>query len=82
MIIIIIITTTVIVFTFLVCISQVDVPESVSMRYDHSVAILSMTHNRVWIIVNGGCDKYNKPDNTNTFITGINVTMLVELGML
>lgn len=75
MIIIIIITTTVIVFTFLVCISQVDVPESVSMRYDHSVAILSMTHNRGDVI-------NTKPDNTNTFITGINVTMLVELGML
>ena len=52
---------------------QINLPESVSKRYLHSIAPYQISNNRVWIIVNGG--------KTNP-VTRCDVTIIVELGMI
>ncbi len=51
-------------------------------RFFHATAGITVTHNRVWIIVNGGFDQHSKESNANFFVTGANVTVLVELGII
>ena len=36
----------------------------------------------VWIIVTGGHKEYNRSNNTYVSVTGCNVTVIIELGMI
>ena len=36
----------------------------------------------VWIIVTGGYKEYNRSDNTSLPVSGCDVTVIVELGMI
>ena len=59
-----------------------DVPDSVTRRYDHSISSYTVSDECVWIVITGGLKQYNSEDDTDTFITGPDTTVLVELGML
>ena len=54
---------------------QINLPESVSKRYSHSITTYEISTNRLWIIVNGGY-RLSIP------VTGCDVTIIVELGMI
>ena len=60
---------------------QINLPESVTKKYNHSVTTYEICNNRVWIIVNGA-KEYNRSDNTSIPVTGWDVTTIVELGMI
>ena len=51
-------------------------------RINHAAVSIKVTHNRVWIIVNGGFNADTQPDGNAAYVTGANVTVLVELGTL
>ncbi len=51
-------------------------------RINHAAVSVKVTHNRVWIIVNGGFNANYQPDGNADFVTGANVTVVVELGTL
>ena len=51
-------------------------------RYVHSISSYTVSDECVWIVITGGFKQYNREDKTNTFITGPDTTVLVELGML
>ena len=61
---------------------QIYLPESVTKRYFHSLATYEISNNRVWIIVNGGFKEYNQFNNTDIPVTGCDVTIIVDLGMI
>ena len=61
---------------------QINLPESVIKRYDHSMTTYEISNGHVWITVTGGSSKVNKSDNTNIVITGSDVTFIIELGMI
>lgn len=54
---------------------QINLPESVCERYNHSVSAFLMGPYCVWLVVVGGRVKFGGAD-----ITDPNVMMLVELG--
>ena len=37
---------------------------------------------RFWIVVTGGYSEYNLPDDTAQPITGSDITVIIELGMI
>ena len=51
-------------------------------RYSHSISSYTVSDECVWIVITGGYKQYNPEDDTGTFITGPDTTVLVELGML
>ena len=55
---------------------QINLPQSVSKRYKHSITPYQISNNRVWIIVCAG------RRNANILVTGCDVTIIVELGMI
>ena len=61
---------------------QINLPQSVSKRYHHSITPYQISNNRVWIIVYGGSNEYDRSDNTNITVRGCDVTIIVELGMI
>ena len=61
---------------------QINLPESVSKRYSHSITPYQISNNRVWIIINGGYKERNRSANTHIPVTGCDVTIIVELGMI
>ena len=61
---------------------QINLPECVSKRYSHSITTYQISNNRVWIIINGGIKEYVRSDNTIIPVTGCDVTIIVELGMI
>ena len=61
---------------------QINLPECVTKRYNHSIATYQIFNNRVWIIVNGGDEEFDLSDNTHVPVTGCDVTIIVELGMI
>ena len=61
---------------------QINLPECVSKRFNHSITPYQISNNRVWIIVNGGHKQYVRSRNTNFPVTGCDVTIIVELGMI
>ena len=61
---------------------QINLPESVIKRYNHSMTTYEISNGHVWLIVTGGCSKWNRSDNTNIVISGSNVTFIIELGMI
>ena len=61
---------------------QINLPECVTKRYAHSMTAYHISNNRVWIIINGGTKEYDRSDNTNILVTGCDMTIIVELGMI
>ena len=55
---------------------QINLPESVTKQYAHSITPYQISNNRVWIIVYGGAIRYGIP------VKGCDVTIIVELGMI
>ena len=41
-----------------------------------------ISNGHVWITVTGGYSEWNQSDNTNIVITGSDVTIITELGMI
>ena len=61
---------------------QINLPDSVTKRFYHSMSTYYISKERFWIIVTGGCNEYNRSNNTGLPITGSNVTVITELGMI
>ena len=61
---------------------QINLPECVTKRYDHSITAYQISNNRVWIIINGGTKEHIQSRNTHIPVTGCDVTNIVELGMI
>ena len=51
-------------------------------RFGHSISSYTVSDECVWIVITGGVKRYNSEDNTDTLISGPDITVLVELGML
>ena len=49
-------------------------------RYGHSISSYTVSDECVWIVITGGDKQYNPEDETHTFISGPDTTLLVELG--
>ena len=61
---------------------QINLPESVTKQYAHSITPYQISNNRVWIIVYGGHKEIDRSNNTDIPVTGCDVTIIVELGMI
>ena len=61
---------------------QINLPESVIKRFQHSMTTYEISNGNVFIVVTGGYREYNQSDNTNIPITGSDVTFIIELGMI
>ena len=61
---------------------QINLPDSVTKRFYHSMSTYYISKERFWIIVTGGCSEYNRSNNTGLPITGSNITVITELGMI
>lgn len=53
---------------------QINLPNSVTERYGHSLSVYMKEPHRVWLIIVGGTVKFGLP------ITDPNLTMITELG--
>ena len=61
---------------------QINLPDSVTKRFYHSMSTYYISKERFWIVVTGGCSKYNRSDSTVQPITRPHVTVIIELGMV
>ena len=61
---------------------QINLPDSVTMRFDHSMSTYYISNERFCIVVTGGCNEYNETDGTAQSITGSNILAIIELGMV
>ena len=61
---------------------QINLPDSVTKRFYHSMSTYYISKERFWIIVTGGSNGYNRSVNTAPPITGSNITVIIELGMI
>ena len=61
---------------------QINLPESVTKRYDHSMTAYKISNGHVWLIITGGSNKVDQSRNTGIVITGSDVTIIIELGMI
>ena len=61
---------------------QINLPDSVTKRFYHSMSTYYISKERFWIIVTGGACTYNVSDGTSINITGPYITMIIELGMI
>ena len=61
---------------------QINLPESVIKRYNHSMTTYEISNGHVWLIVTGGCSEFDRSNNTFILITGSDVTFIIELGMI
>ena len=65
---------------------QINLPHSVSERYDHSLSVFTVGSNCVWIVVTGGAVLGNPliVDGLNWYydtpVSQHNNTMIIELG--
>ena len=46
------------------------------------MSIYYISKSCVWIIVTGGYNEYNRSNNTNLPVSGCDITVIVELGMI
>ena len=60
---------------------QINLPESVVKRMDHSMATYEISNGHVWIIVTGGNREFIRSQGS-ILITGSDVTFIIELGMI
>ena len=61
---------------------QINLPECVTKRYDQSVTPYEISNNRVWIIVYGGAKEHDQSRGGGIPVTGCDVTIIVQLGMI
>ena len=61
---------------------QINLPDSVTKRFDHSMSTYYISKERFWIIVTGGWNVHNRSDDTDQPITGSDITVIIELGMI
>ena len=61
---------------------QINLPESVVKRYEHSMTAYEISNGHVWLIVTGGNSEYDRSRQGNIVITGSDVTFIIELGMI
>ena len=61
---------------------QINLPDSVTNRFAHSMSTYYISKERFWIVVTGGCSKYNPSTKTALPITGSNILVIIELGMI
>ena len=56
---------------------QIDLPESVTKRFGHSLSTFYISKHCIWIVVTGG-----GRDHDDDVVTDPYITMIVELGMI
>ena len=61
---------------------QINLPDSVTKRFYHSMSTYYISKERFWIVVTGGCSEYYQYDKTSLKITGSNIMVIIELGMI
>ena len=61
---------------------QINLPDSVTKRFDHSMSTYCISQERFWIIVTGGWNVHNRSDDTALPVTGSDITVIIELGMM
>ena len=61
---------------------QINLPESVIKRYDHSMTTYEISNGHIWLVVTGGYREWDQSDDTSIVITGSDVTFIIELGMV
>ena len=62
---------------------QIDLPESVTKRYSHSLSTFYISKQCIWIVVTGGLrDDDDDDDDDHVPVTDPYITMIVELGMI
>ena len=61
---------------------QINLPDSVTKRFHHSMSTYYISKERFWIVVTGGFGEYIRSDNTGLQITRSNITVIIELGMI
>ena len=65
---------------------QINLPRSVSERYNHSLSVYTVGLNCVWIVVTGGCADRRKEtidgvvQYIGTYVSHPNIVMVIELG--
>ena len=66
-----------------IIILQINLPQSVSERFAHSLSVYTVGLNCVWIVVTGGCAD-PRPDGVGnyreTYVSHPNIAMVIELG--
>ena len=60
---------------------QINLPDSVTKRFYHSMSTYYISKDGFWIVVTGGYSGYLSA-TTALPITGSNITMVIELGMI
>ena len=69
-----------------IVILQINLPQSVSERYEHSLSVYTVRLNCVWIVVTGGCVERHKEtidgvvQYRDTYVSHLNIAMVIELG--
>ena len=61
---------------------QINLPDSVTRRFAHSMSTYYISKERIWVIVTGGYSEYNQSTKTTRSITGPYTMMIIELGMI
>ena len=61
---------------------QINLPDSVTKRFYHSMSTYYISKERFWIIVTGGCNEYDRSNHTYLPITGSNTLVIIELGRI
>ena len=61
---------------------QIYLSNSVTKRFAHSMSTYCISKETFRIVVTGGYNEYNKSNDTLTPITGSNITVIIELGMI
>ena len=65
---------------------QINLPQSVSERYYHSLSVYTVGLNCVWIVVTGGfVERHKKTIDgvvkySDTYVSHSNIAMVIELG--
>ena len=59
---------------------QIDLPESVTKRFGHSLSTFYISKHCIWIVVTGG--RRDDDDDDDDLVTDPYITMIVELGMI
>ena len=61
---------------------QINLPDSVTKRFAHSMSTYYISKERFWIIVTGGYNEYYQSTKKYLPITGSNTLVIIELGMI
>ena len=71
-----------IIYTLIYSSLQINLPDSVTRRFAHSMSTYCISKERIWVIVTGGYSKYNQSTKTTQSITGPDTMMIIELGRI